>query len=201
MSVLLQISSGTGPVEVKAFVDRLADALQTELEARGVGVHGVDRAGDPPSSATLLVDATAAQVADLVGTHALVRPSASCGKKSRKRWFVGVSVWPVPDAVPALDPADLEVRADRAGGPGGQHVNTTASAVRMVHRPTGVSVRVASERSQVQNRKVALRRLEALLAGRARDEGERQARSRHRERHAVVRGDPVRTWTWSELNR
>ncbi|HWN66017.1 MAG TPA: peptide chain release factor-like protein, partial [Haliangium sp.] len=137
-------------------------------------------------------------LADLVGTHALVARSRDRGRRSRKRWFAGVSVHPAPAmdelAQVALDPADVEITAARAGGPGGQHVNRTASAVRAVHRPTGIAVRVTDERSQHANRKRALARLAAILAARAHEHRDRQRAVRRDAHYAFARGNPVCTW-------
>ena len=95
----------------------------------------------------------------------------------------------------ALD--DVTITACRAGGPGGQHVNKVSTAVRVRHVPSGLVVRVASERSQKANVMKAMRRIARLLdeAARARTA---EARDAQRQTHAsLVRGDAVRTWVMS----
>jgi putative peptide chain release factor H len=204
-------SAGMGPHEVRAFVAHLADRLEHECALRGLHVADVVTVGDPdaPSSVAIHVSCqgapaspASAVLADLVGTHALVARSRDRGRRARKRWFAGVSVHPAPRAdafaPAALDPADVEITAARAGGPGGQHVNRTASAVRAVHRPTGIAVRVTDERSQHANRKRALTRLAAILAARAREHRDRQRAARRDAHYRFARGNPVRTWRLAE---
>jgi peptide chain release factor len=208
---IVQVSAGMGPLEVRTFVAHLAARLEDECATRGLRVTGVVTVGDPdaPSSVAIHVICSAPAalpvsglLADLVGTHALVARSRDRGRRSRKRWFAGVSVHPAPRAdefAPiALDPADVEITAARAGGPGGQHVNVTASAVRAVHRPTGVAVRVTDERSQHANRRRAMSRLAAILAARAHEHRDRQRAVRRDSHYAFARGNPVRTWRLAE---
>lgn len=198
---IVQVSAGMGPVEVRAFVARLAARLEDECAARGLRVTEVVTVGEPeaPGSVAIHVLGRASEaLADLAGTHALVARSPGRGRRARKRWFAGVSVHPAPrvdDAGgAALDLADIDITAARAGGPGGQHVNRTASAVRAVHRPTGIAVRVAEERSQHANRKRALARLAAILAARALAHEDRRRAVRRGAHYAFTRGNPVRTW-------
>lgn len=198
---ILQVSAGMGPTEVRAFVARLAERLEDECASRGLRVIEVVTVGDPdaPGSVAIHVLGRASEaLADLIGTHALVARNPERGRRARKRWFAGVSLHPAPQveeaAAAVLDPADIDITAARAGGPGGQHVNRTASAVRAVHRPTGIAVRVAEERSQHANRKRALARLAAILAERARAQQDRQRAGRRDALYTFTRGNPVRIW-------
>jgi len=196
---ILQITSGTGPEEVRQFVALLADALALLCAERGLSVAEEVVCGDlqAPRSVELIMQGPAPQrLGDLLGTHALVARSPRRGKRSRKRWFAGVSLHPAPADVGevALDPADVDVSTARAGGPGGQHVNTTESAVRAVHRPTGVSVRVCSERSQHANRRIAMARLAQVLARRAQEEVASARTTRRQTHHALQRGSPICRW-------
>jgi peptide chain release factor 2/peptide chain release factor len=198
---ILQVSAGMGPTEVRAFVARLAAWLEDECAARGLHVTEVVTVGDaeaPGSVAIHVLGRASERLADLIGTHALVARSPERGRRARKRWFAGVSVHPSPQVDEAggaaLDLADIDITAARAGGPGGQHVNRTASAVRAVHRPTGIAVRVAEERSQHANRRRALARLAAILAARAHAHEGKQRAVRRDAHYAFTRGNPVRTW-------
>jgi putative peptide chain release factor H len=202
----LQITSGVGPVEVRLFVARLVPALAAFLRERGLEVGAISTHGDAeaPNSATLTlvgdVSPHAAFLTDLVGTHAWICRSPTRGRNGRKRWFVGVSLHTdtggANETPVALDPADLEIRTCRSGGAGGQHVNTTDSAVIVFHRPSGLRVRSEGERSQHANREAALARLTQLLTAARRDAAARAEAERRRMHTRVVRGAPVRVWTF-----
>lgn len=193
----LQVSAGRGPVEVRRFVGRLGPALAAELAERGLRVISEACQGpvEAPWSVTLwLAGPDRPAVDDLLGTHCEVRRSAERGRRARKRWYAGVSLHRQPSAGPALDLGEITCRVSRARGPGGQNVNKRATAVRITHGPTGLSVRAEGERSQAANRAKALARLAALVAA---DEAARAARAGARRRAAhdrIERGRPVRIW-------
>lgn len=199
---LLQISAGTGPWEVRRFVAALAQALQPELLARGILITSETTVGDAeaPFSITFSLEGHASSdLTDLTGTHALVARSPRRAKSARKRWFAAVQLHPSTTAeVQNVAEEDVEFQATRAGGPGGQSVNTTASAVRALHRPTGISVRVVTERSQHANRRLALERLSQVLAERALTAQSQAQKALRISHHRLERGRPVRTWRMTD---
>jgi peptide chain release factor 2 len=129
------------------------------------------------------------------GTHRLVRISPFDNQGRRQTSFAGVQVWPVMDA-PDLDINESDIRMEvfRASGAGGQHVNKTSSAVRLIHEPTGLVASSQEERSQLQNRERALGRLKAMLAAQIEEEREAELARIAGRQAAVGWGSQIRNY-------
>jgi peptide chain release factor 2 len=132
------------------------------------------------------------------GVHRLVRISPFDSQKRRHTSFASLDVIPALDETEAddvpVDEGDLRIDVYRSSGPGGQSVNTTDSAVRITHLPTGIVVACQNERSQMQNRAVAMAILKARLAELQRREREEQMASIRGERKAVDFGSQIRSY-------
>ncbi|MDR1127741.1 MAG: peptide chain release factor H, partial [Treponema sp.] len=117
----------------------------------------------------------------------------------RKNWFVQVLPFIAPEQGKLFSLSDVRFETARAGGPGGQYVNKTESAVRAVHIPTGKSASAREERSQLLNKKLALARLASLFALEQADR-EKQSRSQLRHTHwELERGNPIRIYDGENL--
>jgi len=134
------------------------------------------------------------------GVHRVQRVPATESQGRIHTSAAGVLVMPEADPVDVtIDPADLKIDVFRSSGPGGQSVDTTDSAVRITHLPTGVVVSCQNEKSQLQNKEQALRVLRARLLTVAQEEADAQASADRRSQVATVdRSQRVRTYNFPE---
>lgn len=130
------------------------------------------------------------------GVHRLVRISPYDASKRRHTSFASLDVIPAieeEEEVP-IDPKDLRIDIYRSGGPGGQSVNTTDSAVRITHLPTGIVVAVQNERSQLQNKAVAMKILAARIADRIRNEKQKELEEIRGQQMDIGFGSQIRSY-------
>jgi peptide chain release factor 2 len=197
------INAGAGGTESQDWADMLLRmytrwAETTGFKAEVDEVHYGEEAGI--KSATFQVHGHNAYglLSAERGVHRLVRISPFDSQKRRHTSFASLDVIPALDETEAddveVDEHDLRIDVYRSSGPGGQSVNTTDSAVRITHLPTGIVVACQNERSQMQNRAVAMAILKARLAERQRREREEQMASIRGERKAVDFGSQIRSY-------
>jgi peptide chain release factor 2 len=130
------------------------------------------------------------------GVHRLVRISPFDAAKRRHTSFSSIDVTPEieEDVEVDISPDDLRIDTYRSSGAGGQHVNVTDSAVRITHIPTGIVVSCQNERSQMQNRAVAVRILKSRLLARAREERGAELRALKGEQREIGFGSQIRSY-------
>jgi peptide chain release factor 2 len=198
---ILEVHAGEGGTDSQDWAEMLLRMYQRWTERRGfktqlLEVTPGDEAGI--KSATVTVDGRFAYgfLAAERGVHRLVRISPFDAAKRRHTSFASVDVTPEVEETTEVEisPDDLRIDTYRSSGAGGQHVNVTDSAVRITHLPTGIVVSCQNERSQMQNRAVAMRVLQSRLLARMREEREAEMEALRGEKREIGFGSQIRSY-------
>jgi len=197
------INAGAGGTESQDWAEMLLRMYMRWAEREGLGtevdeIHPGEEAGI--KSATFQVHGPNAYglLSAERGVHRLVRISPYDAQKRRHTSFASLDVIPsldeTDDVEVQINEKDLRIDVYRSTGPGGQSVNTTDSAVRITHLPTGIQAACQNERSQLQNRAVAMRILKARLAELERQRRDEKMETLRGERKAVDFGSQIRSY-------
>ena len=197
----LEIHAGAGGTESQDWAEMLLRMYARWAERRGFKVETVEyQAGEQAGikNATLLIKGENAYgyAKTESGVHRLVRISPYDSSARRHTSFSSVWVYPVidDDIDIEVNPADLRIDTYRASGAGGQHINTTDSAVRITHVPTGIVVASQADRSQHKNRATAMNMLKARLYEREMAEREAVAAGEYQEKTDIGWGHQIRSY-------
>ncbi|NQZ21490.1 MAG: peptide chain release factor H [Colwellia sp.] len=203
--ILLQLSAGQGPVECSKAVGLALKAIEKQCREKGIKLDIVEaiatKERDCFKSALLQLDSakdnTAKQLAEswqgamLWVCQSPFSTNKQGPKRKRKNWFFSGQMYEINET--QLDKV-VTFQTCRASGAGGQHVNTTDSAVRATHTATGISVRVESERSQHANKRMARALLFQKLETAKLEQMTQQEKARWQQHWEVERGNPVKTF-------
>jgi peptide chain release factor 2 len=199
---LVTVNAGAGGTDAQDWAEMVLRMMMRWAEGRGFSVELLEASpGEEAGIKSATFRASGENAYGLFsaekGVHRLVRISPFDAASRRQTAFAGVEVAPVieDEGDVEIDPDDLQIDTYRASGAGGQHVNKTDSAVRITHIPTGIVVQCQNERSQTQNKAVAMQMLRGrLLELEERKRAEELAKERG-ETQSAEWGSQIRSYT------
>lgn len=190
--MILQISAGMGPVECQRATFGICKALMKEIPSLEIlsSVKGEEK----ETFYSVMIESRE-DLSYLEGTMLWICKSKYRPEHKRKNWFIDVSIIPETELIDEdFADSDIVIEKFHANGPGGQNVNKVETGVRVIHIPSGIRVSSTRERSQLLNKKDAIRKLAIVLKNRnnlEKGNGRSNAWSKHSE---IVRGNPVRVY-------
>ncbi len=202
-NAILSVNSGTGGLDAQDWAQMLLRMYIRWSESSGYKVKLIDLSSDPEAgikAATILVQGQNAYgyLKSEKGVHRLVRISPFDSSGKRHTSFASIDVIPElnEDISVEINQADLKIDTYRSSGAGGQHVNTTDSAVRITHIPTGIVVQCQNERSQHSNKEIAMKLLMAKLIQLKEEENKERIEDLQGKYSQITWGSQIRSYVF-----
>jgi len=196
--MIIQITAGKGPAECCRVVACVKDLILREAKQLGMQIEELEnKPGEITGtllSATMMAagDNLSAFISEWKGTIQWIAQSPYRKYHKRKNWFVGVTAFDVAELM-QWNPKDVKLETCRSSGPGGQNVNKVETAVRGIHLPSGLQVMAMDSRSQLENKKLCLARLEARVLLWQTEQLLAQKQHQWMEHNLLERGNAVKT--------
>jgi len=203
--IYIQISAGRGPAECCWVVAQVLKVLIKEIESNSFSYEIINRQ-EGQQNRTLSSTLLSVQGRDVKeklkgweGTIQWIGQSPFRKFHKRKNWFVGVSFFQEVKEL-RFNQSDVEFQTFRASGPGGQHRNKVETAVRAIHKPSGLQVTSTDSKSQIQNKKSALQKIESAFTGNALNVWREQIEDQWSAHLRLERGNAVKVFKGPKFN-
>ncbi len=197
--VILQITSGKGPAECCRVVAMVQQIILKQAKQQSITAEVLETIKTSEEntllSSTILIEGDDIDtfIAEWHGSIQWIGQSPFRKNHKRKNWFVGVECFDIKE-LPVWDIKDVKLGTCRASGPGGQNVNKVETAVRGLHIPSGIQVFAMDSRSQLENKKLCLSRLEAKVMAWQTGQLVEQQQDKWMQHNSLQRGNPVKTF-------
>lgn len=202
----IQITAGRGPAECCWVTAKVLKHFLKEIVQHKIGYTILHQEAGTENgtvqSVTLLVKGTKldAFLSNWLGTIQWIGTSTFRKHHKRKNWFIGcfeIKGWDTLE----LNERDITFQATRSSGPGGQHVNKVSSAIRATHKETGLQVLVMDSRSQHQNKKISIQRLQEKVAAYNLNELRKNVEGQWKNHLDLQRGNPIRVFKGTDFKK